>query len=109
MNQLIGIIFWVFLELNATEHTDSGVWVCLANWQVGDEDKSTVLSVISLIVTSQYPTSMVRETSSFNLNCNSVVLGQIYSQLSLKWILNDLVWADFGSTILEGVLIIFLN
>lgn len=77
--------------------------MCLANWQVGDEDKSAVLSVTALIVTSQYPTSVVRETLSFNLNCNGVVLGQIYSQLSQKWMLDYLVWDEYFSTVLEAV------
>ncbi|XP_063919406.1 uncharacterized protein LOC135134614 [Zophobas morio] len=79
---------------------DSGVYVCML-YRVNK--KRVVLKVISVAVVSEDYTIKTRATRSTTISCKSVVLGYIYSDLSLKLYLNDEVYKDFGTTMLAAV------
>lgn len=79
---------------------DSGVYVCML-YRINK--KKEVLRVVSLAVISKDYTIKTRATRSMILVCKAVVLGYIYSDLSLKLYLNGDVYKDFGTTMLAAV------
>ncbi|XP_044265654.1 uncharacterized protein LOC123011979 [Tribolium madens] len=79
---------------------DSGVYVCML-YRINK--KKEVLRVISLAVVSEDYTIQTRATRSVVLVCKAVVLGYIYSDLSLKLYLNGEIYKDFGTTMLAAV------
>lgn len=92
-----------FVDLQSADTLDSGVWVCVARWSVSESDKSSVLSVTTLVVTSTTPTTTVRHSLSLTLHSNAVVLGHIYGDLSQRWDINGVLWRDYGLTLLGKV------
>jgi hypothetical protein len=88
------------LVIRNVDISDSGVYVCML-YRINK--KKVVLRVISLAVVSEDYSITTRATRSLVLPCKSVVLGYIYSDLSLKLYLNGEVYKDFGTTMLAAV------
>lgn len=79
---------------------DAGIYVCML-FRINK--KRVVLRVISVAVMSKNYDYDTRATRSLILNCNSVILGYIYTDLSLKLLLDDTVYIDHGTTTLAAV------
>lgn len=79
---------------------NAGIYVCML-YRINK--KRVVLHVISLAVISKNYDYNTRATRSLILNCNSVILGYIYTDLSLKLYLNNKVYIDHGTTTLAAV------
>ncbi|XP_023312772.1 uncharacterized protein LOC111692874, partial [Anoplophora glabripennis] len=79
---------------------DAGIYVCML-FRINK--KRVVLHVISVAVISKNYDYDTRATRSLILNCNSVILGYIYTDLSLKLFLNNEVYIDHGTTTLAAV------
>ncbi|CAH1999125.1 unnamed protein product [Acanthoscelides obtectus] len=78
----------------------SGLYVCML-YRVNK--KKLVLRVVAVAVKSNHYDYDTRATRELTLNCNSVILGYIYMDLSLKLVQNDEVFIDHGTTTLAAV------
>nr|XP_023023374.1 uncharacterized protein LOC111511578 [Leptinotarsa decemlineata] len=88
------------IKIKNVKFLDAGLYVCML-FRINK--KRVVLRVISLAVKSQKYNIETRATHSLTLSCNSVILGYIYSDLSMKLYLNDNVYMDHGTTTLAAV------
>ncbi|KAG5896415.1 hypothetical protein JTB14_022498 [Gonioctena quinquepunctata] len=88
------------IEIKNAKFSDTGLYVCML-FRINK--KRVVLRVISLAVESEKYNFDTRATRSLTLACNAVILGYIYSDLSMKLLLNDKVYMDHGTTTLAAV------
>lgn len=73
--------------------TDSGLYICTLYKING---KQVIIRIASLAVIPDSYTFVTRATRRLSLNCKSVVLGYVYSDLSLKLLVNETVYKDYG-------------
>uniref|UniRef100_A0A6P7G073 Uncharacterized protein LOC114336079 isoform X1 n=2 Tax=Diabrotica virgifera virgifera TaxID=50390 RepID=A0A6P7G073_DIAVI len=88
------------IEVRNIRQTDSGVYVCIL-YRVNK--KRVILRVITISVISKTFDIDTRATRSLTIPCNSVILGYVYTDLSLTILLNDQVYVDYGTTTLSAV------
>ncbi|XP_032670210.1 uncharacterized protein LOC116843687 [Odontomachus brunneus] len=58
-----------------------------------------IFKVVTLAVVPIKESVTIRETLSMNVMCHCVILGYIYSDLKVYWIIDDRVWKDYGVTL----------
>ena len=56
------------------------------------------LKVVTIGVVPKNPL-VIRQTLLLLVVCHCTVLGYVYSDLSTKWLINDLLWKDYGTTL----------
>ena len=80
--------------------SDTGVYLCMV-YRVNKQ--RLVLQVVALAVTTNDFVIDTRATRRVLLKSNAVVLGYVFSDLKLKWTLNDTVYVNHGTTTLAAV------
>ncbi|KAJ8985905.1 hypothetical protein NQ317_010662 [Molorchus minor] len=88
------------LIIKDAKASDSGIYACML-FRINK--KRVVLRVLALAVKSKKYDVDTRATRSITLVCNAVILGYIYSDLSMKLYTNDKVYIDHGITVLAAV------
>ncbi|XP_045460766.1 uncharacterized protein LOC123671120 [Harmonia axyridis] len=79
--------------LTNAKPTDSGLYVCLLYRM---NKKQMIIRIVSLAVIPNYYTYITRASRKFSLNCKTVVLGYVYSDLSLKLLVNETLYKNYG-------------
>lgn len=80
--------------------SDVGIYVCMIYRTSGQR---LIVRVVTLAVTTQRCTISTRATLSMTLKSNAVILGYIYSELSQVWLIDDVIYKDYGITTLAAV------
>ncbi|XP_044747141.1 uncharacterized protein LOC123308512 [Coccinella septempunctata] len=78
---------------------DSGLYVCTLYKK---NKKQLIIRIVALAVVPIAHTFITRATRSLKLNCKTVVLGYVYSDLSLKLLLNKTTYKDYGIVTLSA-------
>jgi len=58
-----------------------------------------IIKVITLAVIPIKESITIRETIPMHVVCHCTVLGYIYSDLKIYWMINNKVWKDYGVTL----------
>lgn len=80
--------------------TDAGIYVCMVYRTTGQR---LVLRVVTLAITTQRYTISTRATLPLTLQSKGVILGYVYSELSQVWLVDDVIYKDYGITTLAAV------
>lgn len=88
------------ITITKTRVTDAGIYVCMVYRINGQR---IVLRVITLAITTDRPTIKTRITLPLTLKSNALILGYIYSDLSQIWLIDDVIYKDYGITTLAAV------
>lgn len=80
--------------------SNSGLYACVL-FRINKQ--RLVFRVASVAVRSRNYDLETRATRSYTLSCNAVILGYVYSDMSLTILLNDKVYIDHGTTTLAAV------
>lgn len=80
--------------------SDMGVYVCML-YRVNNE--RLVFRVVSVAVTTKEYVIVTRASLDLIMKSNAVVLSYVYSDLRQKWLLNDSIYIDYGTTTLAAV------
>lgn len=83
-----------------TKPTDSGVYMCVLSRINGEQ---VIIRVTSVAILSKSIDVIKRASQEISTKCNSITLSYVYSKLNLKLIHNDLVYMDYGLSILNTV------
>ncbi|XP_017755449.1 PREDICTED: uncharacterized protein LOC108547430 [Eufriesea mexicana] len=59
----------------------------------------SIIKVISLAVIPARENIQIRETLSTTIQCHCAILGHIYSELQVSWLLHNKIWKDYGLTL----------
>ncbi|XP_030744959.1 uncharacterized protein LOC115874050 isoform X2 [Sitophilus oryzae] len=86
--------------IKKAKSSDSGTYVCMI-YRINR--RRVVLKTVSLAVKSKTFDVDSRETWYYTLQCHAVVLGYIYTDLSLKLVIDEKVYKDYGVTTLAAV------
>ncbi|KAL1488031.1 hypothetical protein ABEB36_015404 [Hypothenemus hampei] len=88
------------VSIKNTRSQDSGIYVAMIYRPNGHR---AVLRVITLAVKSKLYNVETRATWSYSLQCHSVILGYIYTDLSLKVMVDNRTYLDHGIVNLAAV------
>ncbi|XP_011646840.1 uncharacterized protein LOC105433293 [Pogonomyrmex barbatus] len=58
-----------------------------------------IIKVITLAVIPIKENIIIRETLPMHVTCHCAVLGYIYSDLKIYWMINDRIWKNYGVTL----------
>jgi len=58
-----------------------------------------IIKVITLAVVPIKESITIRETLSMHVICHCAILGYVYSNLKVYWMINGNVWKDYGVTL----------
>lgn len=58
-----------------------------------------IIKVITLAVIPIKESLTIRETLPMHVVCHCAILGYVYSDLKVYWIINNNVWKDYGVTL----------
>ncbi|KAL3288358.1 hypothetical protein HHI36_002806 [Cryptolaemus montrouzieri] len=87
----------IFIE--KVKPADSGVYVCVLYRVKGTR---VIIRVVSLAVIPNSYSIITRATRKLSLDCRAVVLGYVYSDLSMKLFLNKTIYKDYGIIMLAA-------
>lgn len=59
----------------------------------------SIIKVISLAVIPAKATVQIRETLDMTIQCYCTILGHIYSELQVFWLVRNKTWKDYGITL----------
>ncbi|XP_076269016.1 LOW QUALITY PROTEIN: uncharacterized protein LOC143201686 [Rhynchophorus ferrugineus] len=88
------------ISIRQAKPSDAGTYVCMV-YRINQ--RRVVLKVITLAVKSRKFDVDTRATWSYTLQCHSVILGYVYTDLSLMLMLNGGTYLDYGTTTLAAV------
>ncbi|XP_017888918.1 uncharacterized protein LOC108630250 [Ceratina calcarata] len=81
------------IEITRAILNDSGVFAMTLHRIDGTY---SIIKVISLAVIPARTNVQVRETLSATLQCHCTILGHVYSELHISWLLHNKMWKDYG-------------
>lgn len=58
----------------------------------------SIIKVVSLAVIPAEATIQIRQTLSTTIQCHCTILGHVYSELQVSWMLHNKTWKDYGVT-----------
>lgn len=88
------------ISIKESKTSDAGIYVCMVYRINGQR---LVIRVVTLAITTVESTISTRETLPLTLKSNAVILGYIYSDLSQTWLIEDVIYKDYGITTLAAV------
>lgn len=88
-------IFINFLVINRAEVNDSGIYSITLHRL---DETHMILKVVTLAVHPIKTIVTLRETSSLSLNCYCAILGYLYANLQVSWLINNKTWKNYGTT-----------
>ncbi|XP_076766670.1 uncharacterized protein LOC143433269 [Xylocopa sonorina] len=59
----------------------------------------SIIKVVSLAVIPVGESIQIRETLHVTIQCHCTILGHIYSELQISWLLHNKTWKDYGVTL----------
>ncbi|XP_033330856.2 uncharacterized protein LOC117222927 isoform X1 [Megalopta genalis] len=84
------------IEIRKTLVNDSGVYALTLRRIDGTY---SILKVISLAIIPAKVNVHIRETLSMTVTCHCSILGHIYSDLQVTWLVQNKSWKDYGITL----------
>ncbi|XP_018359123.1 PREDICTED: uncharacterized protein LOC108758601 isoform X6 [Trachymyrmex cornetzi] len=82
--------------INRAALNDSGVYTLTIHRIDGTY---MIIKVITLAVVPIKESITIRETLSMHVTCHCAILGYVYSNLKVYWMINGNVWKDYGVTL----------
>ncbi|XP_039305190.1 uncharacterized protein LOC105195293, partial [Solenopsis invicta] len=82
--------------INRAESNDSGVYTLTVHRIDGTY---MIIQVITLAVFPIRESIIIRETLPMHVVCHCVILGYVYSDLKVYWMIENNVWKDYGVTL----------
>ncbi|XP_018051270.1 PREDICTED: uncharacterized protein LOC108689142 [Atta colombica] len=82
--------------INRAALIDSGVYTLTVHRIDGTY---MIIKVITLAVVPIKESITIRETLSMHVTCHCAILGYVYSNLKVYWMINGNVWKDYGVTL----------
>ncbi|EGI64248.1 Plasminogen [Acromyrmex echinatior] len=82
--------------INRTALNDSGVYTLTVHRIDGIY---MIIKVITLAVVPIKESITIRETLPMHITCHCAILGYVYSNLKIYWMINGNVWKDYGVTL----------
>lgn len=88
------------ITIKKAQMKDAGIYVCMI-YRI--DGQRLVLRVVTLAVTTVGYTISTRATLHLSLKSNALILGYVYSDLSQTWLIDDVIYKDYGITTLAAV------
>ncbi|XP_017794623.1 PREDICTED: uncharacterized protein LOC108576190 [Habropoda laboriosa] len=84
------------IEITKAILNDSGVYAMTLRRIDGTY---SIIKVVSLAVIPARENVQTRETLSMTIQCHCTILGHVYSELQISWLLRNKTWKDYGVTL----------
>lgn len=86
----------IFSVISKARLNDSGVYTLTVHRIDGTY---MIFKVITLAVIPVKESVTIRETLPMHVTCHCAILGYVYSDLKIYWMIDNKVWKDYGITL----------
>lgn len=86
----------IYLEIMEAVLNDSGVYAMTLRRIDGTY---SIIKVVTLAVIPAEETLQIRETLDTTIQCHCAILGHIYSELEVSWLVRNKTWKNYGITL----------